>query len=120
MMIRILSLCVTALMVAGSAQAATVGLTCDGRTQIVVAPTMAKANACIATMAGCTVGFNANGGYFAVAQTVDGLGQGAAGGYRSEKAVSERAISSCEALGAGSCVVILSGHDDGNSYRACQ
>lgn len=119
-MIRIASLCAAAVLFAGAAQAATVGLTCDGHAQIIVAPTMAKANACVATMAGCTVGFSANGGYFAVAQSTDGLGQGAAGGFRHAETVAERAISSCEALGAGLCAIIVSGHDDGNSYRACQ
>lgn len=107
------------MMLSVPAQAATIGLVCDTGAKVIVSGTEEAANACVANYPGCTVGFTASGGYWALAATEDLSHQSAAGGYRSEDGAGLAAIAACEAQGGEGCTVMLSGLDDGHAMEAC-
>lgn len=80
---KLMMLCVLPFFVASHAEAATLGLTCAGRTEIIVAPNLEEAEQCAAVFPKvCVSGFSAVGGHYAVAETLDGRGLGAAGVLR--------------------------------------
>ena len=124
-MLRISGIGIAALMVAGSfvampAQAATVGLVCDGVVQLVVAPTDEKANQCVAALSGnCEEGFRKDSGFFAFADSADGLAHGVGVGADKPSAAFT-AIASCETQGHGGCSVSSSGEDDGSTFHSCE
>ncbi|MCF6303575.1 MAG: hypothetical protein L3J13_10355 [Devosiaceae bacterium] len=119
-MLRVTGICLAALMMAGSAQATTIGLICDGNVQLIVAPSVEKAEQCAAALTGnCTEGFRIDSGYFALASSADGLANGTAAGAADEAGAAQTAISSCEAQGNGDCSVTSSGNDDGNTSLSC-
>ena len=84
-MLRITSIAVAALMMVGSAQAGTIGYICDNQVQLIVAPTMEKAEQCAALLTGeCTEGFKIDSGYFALASSADGTAHGTSAGAHDE------------------------------------
>lgn len=118
---KLMMLCVLPFFVASHAEAATLGLTCAGRTEIIVAPNLEEAEQCAAVFPKvCVSGFSAVGGHYAVAETLDGRGLGAAGGFKTAGAVAKRAMESCARLDNGDCAIVLSGVDDGKSYLNCK
>jgi hypothetical protein len=118
---KLTMLCLVPFLVVNHASAATLGVTCAGRTEIIVAPSLEEAEQCAAAFPKvCVSGFSAVGGHYAVAETPDGRGLGAAGGFRSANAVAKRALASCAKLDNGACAIILSGIDDGKSYLNCK
>lgn len=120
-MLRISSFAIAALMMAGSAQAATVGLVCDGVVQLVVAPTDEKANQCVAALEGsCTEGFRIDSGYFALASSADGMAHGTAAGSSDAAGATQTAISTCETQGNGACSISFEGNDDGETLYSCE
>ncbi|HHB83387.1 MAG TPA: hypothetical protein ENK61_07965 [Devosia sp.] len=120
-MLRFSGFCVAALMAAGSAQAATIGLVCDGSVQLIVAPTEEKAEQCAAALPGnCTEGFRIDAGYFAIASSADAMASGTGAGAADEAGAAQTAIASCEAQGNGDCSIISSGNDDGNTSFSCE
>jgi hypothetical protein len=116
---RIYSFLVLFLCFTSTAHATTLGLTCEGKTHIIVAPNLFEAEACALKIGACNVGFTVEGGYYALAQSANGAGQGAAAGYRSETSVAERALSKCTALNAGACAIVDAGFDDKKSTLGC-
>ena len=111
--LAILAFCAPAL-------SATVGANCRGNSIIFVAPSVMKAENC-ALSNGCRIGFKVKGGYYAIAQSVDGQKFSAsAGGFRKAASANERAISRCEDYGATACTVIAKGHDNNATYRNCE
>ena len=120
-MLRISGIALALAMMAGSAQAATIGLICDSTVHLVVAPSIEKAAQCATDLgSACNEGFRIDSGYFAIAQS-DGNAQGIAAGSPDAAAAEQTAMSSCEGQGgAGSCAISIAGNDDGNTYNDCQ
>ncbi len=120
-LLKLSGLSLAALMLAGSAQAATIGLVCDGVVQLVVAPSVEEANQCAAALTGnCTEGFRIDGGYFAIATSAEGSAVGTSAGASSLEGAEQTAMSSCAQGGDGDCSISVSGNDDGNTYNSCQ
>lgn len=120
-MLRIFGVALGALMMTGTAQAATIGYVCDGKVQLIVAPNMEKASQCAAILTGqCVEGFRIEAGYFAIVQGANGIANGTSAGAHDAVSAKETAMSTCEAQNGGACSLIASGQDDGASFHNCE
>jgi hypothetical protein len=94
-----------------SVQAASTGVACEQSIHLLVSEKKIAEAQMGPLVAGCEEMFSVNGGYFAIAATTDGLGASLAAGFRNQDGATERALTKCEALGAGDCRIVLTGRD---------
>ncbi|HHS82260.1 MAG TPA: hypothetical protein ENJ68_01960 [Devosia sp.] len=120
-MLRISGIALALAMMAGSAQATTIGIVCGGTAHLVVAPSVEKAEQCAAALgSSCTEGFRMDAGFYAIARSSNGA-LGVAAGSADLASARQTAISSCESQGgAGTCSISVSGNDDGTALNECQ
>ena len=120
-MLRFIGFTLGVLMVTGTAQAGTIGYVCDGKVQLIVAPSMEKAGQCAALLTGeCVEGFKIESGYFAIAQGANGVANGASAGANDAASAEQTAMSFCESQNVGACTLAISGQDDGASFYNCE
>lgn len=103
----------------GSANAVTIGLSCPGNVQLIIAPTADQAETCAMAQEQCSEGFRVNGGHFAIAQSLNGLAHGVSAGYRSAQSATEKALAQCESKGDGACAIQSAGNDDAETVLNC-
>ena len=97
-------------LLAGSAQAATIGLACLEGARVM----LSSADADMTPIPeGCEPGFVASHGYWSLAASEDAVMSGASGGYSTQEGADAAAVAACVAKGAESCAVTANGYDDG-------
>ncbi len=120
-MLRIFGVALGALMMTSAAQAGTIGYVCDGKVQLIVAPTMEKAGQCASILTGeCEEGFRIEAGYFAIAEGANGIANGTSAGAADAASATQTAMSTCTAQNGGECNLTVSGQDDGASFFNCE